>query len=93
MMLEPGDELLPDHSCGAQYTHIDLRHYQLPAGIEWPNKNPLCVVRISGPVLVCSVQLQTCIYTAALRGTRLNEARLIFMVFIMSTQRMVFRGR
>jgi hypothetical protein len=54
-------------------------------------KNPLCVLRISGPVLVCSVQrtlVQTCIDTAALRGTRLSEARLIFMVLIMSMQRM-----
>jgi hypothetical protein len=49
-------------------------------------------VRISGPVLVCSVQLQTCIYTAALRGTRFSEARLLFMFLIMSTQNMVFGG-
>jgi len=55
-------------------------------------KSPPCVVRISGPVLVCSVQLQTCIYTAALRGTRFSEARLIFMVLIMSMQNMVFAG-
>src|SRR5688572_24303725 len=38
-------------------------------------KKPAVRGRISGPVLVCSVQ--TCIYTAALRGTRLSEARLI----------------
>ena len=88
MMFEPGHELLPDHACGAQNSNVDLRHESFSK-----TRNPLCVVRISGPVLVCSVQrtlVQTCIYTAALRGTRLSEARLIFMVLIMSTQRMVF---
>ena len=99
MMLQPGNELLPDHSRGAQYSDVDLRHDTLPfmsvPGIERTNKNPLCVLRISGPVLVCSVQrtlVQTCIDTAALRGTRLSEARLIFMDLIMSTERMV-RGK
>ncbi len=91
-MFQPGHKLLADHSRSTQYADVDLRHEMSPNN----ETARCCVVRISGPVLVCSVQktlFQTCIYTAALRGTRLSEARLIFMVVIMSTQRMVFRGR